>query len=73
MSSLVHTDRSGHQDILINVVKKIAGWADAYWWHFNGDNDADCDKSSLSHLLGIDHDDMVLIMEKCGYIDDEKN
>ncbi len=72
MSSVNRTDRSGHQDILINVLKKIASEADAYWWHFNGDNDADYDESSLSHLLGIDHDEMVLIMEKCGYMDEEK-
>jgi hypothetical protein len=43
-----------------------------YCWHFNGDIDVGYDKSSLSHLLGIDHDDMVLIMEKCGYMDGEK-
>jgi hypothetical protein len=72
MSSLTTKDRSGHQDILINVLQTIAGRADAYCWHFNGDNDVGYNKSSLSHLLGIDHDDMVLIMEKCGYMDGEK-
>jgi hypothetical protein len=72
MSSLTTTDRSRHQDIHINVLQTIAGRADACCWHFNGDNDAGYNKSSLSHLLGIDHDDMVLIMEKCGYMDGEK-
>jgi hypothetical protein len=72
MSSLTTTDRSGHQDILVNVLKTIAGRADAYFWHFNGENDDGYNKGSLSHLLGIDHDDMVLIMEKCGYMDAEK-
>ena len=72
MSSLTTTDRSGHQDILINVLKTIAGRADAYCWHFNGDNDANYNKSSLSYLLGINHDDMVLIMVKCGYMGVEK-
>jgi hypothetical protein len=72
MSSLTTKDRSRHQDILINVLQTIAGRADAYCWHFNGDNDAGYNKSSLLHLLGIDHDNMVLIMEKCGYMDGEK-
>jgi hypothetical protein len=72
MSSLTTKDRSRHQDILINVLQTIAGRADAYCWHFNGDNDGGYNKSSLSHLLGIDHVDMVLIMEKCGYMDGEK-
>jgi len=68
MSSLTTTDRSLHQDILINVLQTIAGRADAYCWHFNGDNGVGYNKSSLSHLLGIDHNDM----EKCGYKDGEK-
>jgi hypothetical protein len=72
MSSLAPTDRSGHQEILLNVLKTIAGRVDAYFWHFNGENNDGYNKGSLSHLLGIDHDDMVLIMEKCGYMDAEK-
>jgi len=58
MSSLATTDRSGHQEILINVLKTIAGRADAYFWHFNEENDDGYNKGSLSHLLGIDHDDI---------------
>jgi hypothetical protein len=72
MLSLTTKDRSRHQDILINVLQTIAGGAGAYCWHSNGDNDAGYNKSSLSNLLGIDHDDMVLIMEKCGYMDEKK-
>jgi hypothetical protein len=72
MSSLTTKDGSSHQDVLIKVLQTLAGRANAYCWHLNGDNHAGYNKSSLSHLLGIDHDDMVLIMEKCGYMDGKK-
>ena len=61
VSSLTTTDRSGRQDILINALTTIAGRADARWWHLSGNNNAGHNESSVSHLLGINHDDVVLI------------
>ena len=71
MSSLTTTDRSGHQDILIIVLTTIAGRADAYCWHFNGYNDANYTEISLSHLLGIDQDGMILRMLQDRYMEHE--
>ena len=69
MSSLTTTDRSGRQDVLTNVLTTIAGQADACWWHLNGNNNAGYNESSLSHLLGTNHDDVVPTLERRGRVD----